>query len=59
MSNFDGFGALVGKLQWPTLAANIKMQMLKELDMMFHETRLCTQSHLIHVNRLSQQIMLC
>lgn len=42
MSNFDVLGNLVGQLLWPTLAANIIMQMLKELDIMFHQIWPCT-----------------
>lgn len=56
MSDFDASGASVGQVLWPTLAADILIQTLKELDIMFHENRLCTQCHLIHVNMLNQQI---
>ncbi len=31
------------------------LYILKELDIMFHETWLCTQCHLTRVNMLNQQ----
>lgn len=57
MSNFDGDGASEGQGVWPTFTA--KNEMLQQLDIMFRETWLCTQRHLIRVNILSQQPMQC
>lgn len=41
------------------LLSQPKNEMLQQLDIMFRETWLCTQRHLIRVNILSQQPMQC